>query len=121
MDFFSEEDGEEAEAEVGGGGWWSLVCGIWMVNDLVVLLATTLALVLPALVGLVAVLLPLPALPMPPPTFFVGGPADAVVFVVGDFRSADALPVVEDDEDAGAGVVAAAGGGVEGLREGDAK
>ena len=92
-----------------------------MVNDLVVLLATTLALVLPALVGLVAVLLPLPALPMPPPTFFVGGPADAVVFVVGDFRSADALPVVEDDEDAGVGGVAAAGGGVEGLREGDAK
>ena len=119
MDFFSEEDGEEAEAEVGGGGWWSLVCGIWMVNDLVVLLATTLALVLPALVGLVAVLLALPALPMPPPTFFVGGPADAVVFVVGDFRSADALPVVEDDE-GGVGVVTA-GGGVEGLREGDAK
>ena len=81
-----------------------MVCGIWMVKDLVVLLATTLALVLPALVGL-AVLL---ALPLPPPAFF-GGPVGFDVVVV------------EDDEVEAGGAGVGGGGGVEGLREGDAK
>ena len=85
-----------------------------MVKDLVVLLATTLALVLPALVGLAV---PLPTLPLPTPTLLPPPPPPA-------FFGGTAGFVVEDDEDVGGGGVGVdvvVGGGVEGLREGDAK